>query len=184
MPNKYHGNVCQKCGGTLRYKRSGECIQCKKKRDKKWNRDNPERAKEHSTGWARRNPAKAKRYYREWRSNNIQRNRDAQQEYSKNNPELRIAIKNKRRTRLAGGGGSYTVDEWRELCSRYDNRCLACGKKTKLTADHIVPVAHGGSSNISNIQPLCMKCNSRKSTKHTDYRKKAIHARWIQKKLF
>jgi 5-methylcytosine-specific restriction endonuclease McrA len=57
------------------------------------------------------------------------------------------------------------------LCAHYGNRCLACGRDdVKLTADHIVPLARGGSDDISNIQPLCARCNSKKGTKTMDHR--------------
>ncbi|MFQ3583430.1 MAG: HNH endonuclease [Cyanobacteriota bacterium] len=44
-------------------------------------------------------------------------------------------------------------------------RCLGCGKtasQAKLQIDHIVPIAHGGSNDISNLQTLCRDCNLRK----------------------
>jgi len=37
-------------------------------------------------------------------------------------------------------------------------------------ADHVLPVSKGGTSYISNIQPLCQPCNSGKKDKHIDYR--------------
>lgn len=68
---------------------------------------------------------------------------------------------------------THTRKEWRKLKERYGNRCLACGQVLELlTRDHIVPVSQGGSSHISNIQPLCRPCNSLKGDEIIDFRKK------------
>ena len=83
-------------------------------------------------------------------------------------PDRANAITNRRRTRLAGG--SYTAAEWSELCAKYNYRCLACGAEGPLTVDHVIPVSKGGSSDISNLQPLCMACNTRKRARVIDYR--------------
>lgn len=69
--------------------------------------------------------------------------------------------------------GSFSKTEWRALKRAYGNRCLCCGKPgryTKLTVDHVVPVALGGSSYIDNLQPLCPICNNNKSDTYADYR--------------
>jgi hypothetical protein len=76
----------------------------------------------------------------------------------------------RRQAKILANGGSYTRAEFGALCAQYDNRCLCCGGRAPLAADHIVPVEHGGSSDISNIQPLCKPCNSRKGTRTIDYR--------------
>lgn len=68
--------------------------------------------------------------------------------------------------------GSFTADEWKALCNLYENRCLACGRDdVGLTVDHVVPLAKGGTNWITNLQPLCRPCNSKKHLRATDYRK-------------
>ena len=76
----------------------------------------------------------------------------------------------KRRTKLAGNGGDYTLQAWADLCVKFGNRCLCCGKMLALTVDHVIPVIKGGSNNIGNLQPLCKSCNSKKNAKVIDYR--------------
>lgn len=88
----------------------------------------------------------------------------------KANPDVRRAKEHRRRARKLAAQGSFTFAEWRALREQYGNKCLACGSSDRLTIDHIVPLAQGGSNFIDNIQPLCLPCNSRKSTKIIDYR--------------
>jgi 5-methylcytosine-specific restriction endonuclease McrA len=55
--------------------------------------------------------------------------------------------------------------EWFELRCQYRWRCAQCGtkhRKSPLTRDHYIPRSKGGSSDISNIQPLCGPCNQKK----------------------
>jgi 5-methylcytosine-specific restriction endonuclease McrA len=43
--------------------------------------------------------------------------------------------------------------------------CKSCGRnnqQTELTIDHIIPLARGGSNDISKLQTLCRRCNIRK----------------------
>ena len=47
--------------------------------------------------------------------------------------------------------------------SRDDGKCQCCGNYEYLEYDHIKPYSCGGSSNVSNIQLLCRKCNLSKS---------------------
>jgi 5-methylcytosine-specific restriction endonuclease McrA len=117
--------------------------------------ENPEPTKKCAKDWARKNKQIKTAYDKAW---------------VKANHEKVRSYQHKHRSALKGNGGSYTVAEWMLLCKKYGNKCLCCGRHRKLTADHVVPVSKGGSSNISNIQPLCGPCNSSKGTKSTDYR--------------
>ena len=41
--------------------------------------------------------------------------------------------------------------------------CVCCGSSESLEYDHITPFSCGGTSEVSNIQLLCQKCNRSKS---------------------
>ncbi|MFM2136584.1 MAG: hypothetical protein RL021_1984 [Bacteroidota bacterium] len=47
--------------------------------------------------------------------------------------------------------------------SRDGGACQCCGSSDNLEYDHIMPFSCGGSSDASNVQLLCMKCNRSKS---------------------
>ncbi len=64
--------------------------------------------------------------------------------------------------------GRHSRQEWEQLKANYNFRCAYCGKQTKLTKDHIVPVAQVGTNEIKNIVPACMECNQRKYTRSID----------------
>lgn len=45
----------------------------------------------------------------------------------------------------------------------YKDPCAYCGECTKtMTADHIIPWSHGGSSNATNLTAACYDCNFRR----------------------
>lgn len=91
---------------------------------------------------------------------------------------------------------SLTDYEWQKLLDATGRICLCCGiaesesiyrftpegpARGRLTPDHIKPVASGGSDNISNIQPLCLLCNMRKSNKTIDYRPQETYATTLRR---
>jgi len=116
-------------------------------------------------------------YYREIGRNSYERHAEERRQYSleyyKRFPEKSVAANNRRRALKLAAKGSHTEKEWQDLKAFYNFKCLKCGKQepeVKLTRDHVLPLTEGGSDSISNIQPLCARCNSKKNNKHIDYR--------------
>lgn len=73
-----------------------------------------------------------------------------------------------RRARKRGAVGNYTPAQIRDLHAKQKGCCACC--RVKLTSvyhrDHVVPIAAGGANDITNIQLLCVSCNSSKQDKH------------------
>jgi 5-methylcytosine-specific restriction endonuclease McrA len=99
---------------------------------------------------------------------------DKAKERDKNNPKKALQRVWLRRARKLNIEGDHFTDaQFKKLCEATGNKCLSCKRtNVELTADHVIPLAlqvpH--SDEISNIQPLCRSCNSKKGTKTVDYR--------------
>lgn len=80
----------------------------------------------------------------------------------------KLMLNRKRRMLKENIPGTHSLKEWEELKQRYNFMCLCCKRhepEIVLSEDHIVPISQGGTDDISNIQPLCRSCNSRKGVK-------------------
>ena len=84
--------------------------------------------------------------------------------------ERRRFYQNRRRVRKLKGSGSHSFQEWMDLVAFYNGHCLCCGRLARLTVDHVIPIAKGGSDSIDNVQPLCINCNRLKQTTIMDFR--------------
>jgi len=80
-----------------------------------------------------------------------------------------------RQARVKQNGGRHTAAQWRELLASSPS-CAECGRawdqvpprpdpryRHTWTKGHKVPVLHGGSDDIANIQAECYECNFRKN---------------------
>lgn len=56
------------------------------------------------------------------------------------------------------------------ILERYGYKCLWCGDMERLEMDHIVPRSRGGPTELSNLQPLCQRCNGKKGCEVIDFR--------------
>jgi len=161
---------------------------------KSWIEENRDKVREHDKNWKLNNPEKLKesrhKYYLSHKERFVrspEKNAEACKKYreshpdslrdwEKKNPEKRIEITRRRRSRKKNVlGGHFTEREWQALLDHYGRKCLCCGtpeSEKSLERDHVIPLSKPRTSDeISNIQPLCRNCNIKKGTKSTDYRK-------------
>lgn len=64
--------------------------------------------------------------------------------------------------RLKQAGGRIAEATRLIIFNRDGNKCLRCRTSFRLTIDHIVPVAKGGTNAEENLQTLCKSCNCSK----------------------
>ena len=56
-----------------------------------------------------------------------------------------------------------------DILNRDKYKCVFCGRSSKqiqLEVDHIIPFSKGGSTDLSNLQPLCLACNRGKGARN------------------
>jgi 5-methylcytosine-specific restriction endonuclease McrA len=179
------------------------CKKCKNEHTSKWQKDNPEKAKEKHRKWRAANPERWREILRKWnianpdnarertqryRTSNLEKARESvrkwyaanrekvseiKRKYQTAHPEKNQAIHRNRYARKIGNGGKITAQEWKALKEFYNFTCLCCKRREpeiNLALDHVMPLALGGKNIISNAQPLCKSCNSKKHAKYIDYR--------------
>lgn len=129
------------------------CIFCDKIAKAEYYQRNREVTMERVARWQSENSNAVRLYKKEWKRRNPHSNR-----------------KYKLTRKMLESVEHFTEAEWTELLEAHGGRCLACDATDNLTADHVIPLTLGGSNHITNIQPLCMVCNSKKGVKVIDYR--------------
>lgn len=163
-----------------------QCTECRKR----YKQSHAVQIREQQRSWHQRNPHYARNWFkarpgynaaerrkeqkraatRKWRENNKESHAILVKQWREANPDKVIQWDRDRRARKAQAEGIFTDEQFQELCRHWNNRCLRCDETSKLTVDHVIPLSRGGSNDISNIQPLCGSCNSRKGTRIIDYR--------------
>ena len=82
--------------------------------------------------------------------------------YAYANPEgARQGTRRRReRLRLARRVATHTPAEWQIIIGRAAGRCEICGRRRKLTKDHITPLCTGGDDGAQNLRAICQSCNA------------------------
>jgi 5-methylcytosine-specific restriction endonuclease McrA len=132
-----------------------------------------EKRRAYGREWMRRNAAAARDAMRRWRERHREVDRKRKRDqyrvdrrrvivrnaaYARAHPDVRLAIRHRRRAREQGGGG-FSASAWLDLVAMYRGGCAYCGARRKLQADHRTPLSRGGTNQIDNILPACAPCN-------------------------
>jgi 5-methylcytosine-specific restriction endonuclease McrA len=178
---------CRKCGAEKRVDEfqkdrrlksgySNLCKACSNQKSRQWNFNNKTKVLKSVKEWFQVNKEKRRKYYREYvrqyRKIHPQKSDPrASRAWKRKHPEKVSQYNSNRRARNNGLSGKIFAEQWKEIVEKYGKKCLRCGRgDVILTIDHILPLSGGGKHEISNIQPLCKSCNSKKGKKHIDYR--------------
>lgn len=142
----------------VRYAKSGLCVTCS--RDVANERYSRKRVEAAFMEARRKRCAKAYKA-------DPEKPKAATRDWELRNPEAVATRWRNRRARKMGADGSHTKAEIQLLFIKQKGRCAYCkcriGKSAP--ADHIIPLAKGGSNWIRNIQILCQPCNQEKHAK-------------------
>lgn len=137
-------------------------------RSARWAQDNPEKRNAQAAKWAEDNPDKRKAICAKYVAENPDKVKVSQIKWYSKNPEKVKARKHIRRAREKNAEGSFTPTDIHSMLKQQREKCVVCRVDISETyqIDHIMPLALGGSNNISNIQLLCSHCNLSKNAKH------------------
>lgn len=154
---------CKECNRIAGEKYRSENPEKRRAMCASWDARNKDRKKEHKRRYISRHPEKIAEQWARYRENNLERLKKYQQE----NQESRRANEATRRARKVKAGGTHSGDDIKELLRLQRGKCACCRDdiRKKSHADHIVPLARGGSNDRSNIQLLCPTCNRKKHAK-------------------
>jgi 5-methylcytosine-specific restriction endonuclease McrA len=133
-------------------------------RARAWAAANPAKVRAKTKKWRKDHPEAYKKQYARWRRANPNSVSAASRKYIAANKDARVILQAKRnaRKRTAPGRGISRQD-WRDIHSASLGLCSYCGRRVKLTLDHIDPLALGGEHDPDNAAAACKSCNSSKN---------------------
>ena len=94
--------------------------------------------------------------------------RFVQNEWARKHPSEMAVKYNARRARQVNAEGAFTRADIKRQREKQHNRCYYCGNEGKLTVDHVIPLARGGTNWPDNLVLACPHCNSSKGNKRVD----------------
>ena len=107
-----------------------------------------------------KNKEKRKAYVITWQKNNPEKFKQYQSIFKKRNKES-IAANTRRRNAKRKSNGIFVISK-KELITLGQSCCFYCGSTERITIDHVIAIARGGTDSIGNLVPACKSCNSQK----------------------
>lgn len=112
--------------------------------------------------WRNANRSSINERSREYSNKNPEKRLETQRKYREKN-KFKIAIKSQLRRAAMRGLNAASPSEVEEKFNRADGHCVYCGRKSKLTVDHVIPLSSAGDHSEQNLVPCCKSCNSSKN---------------------
>jgi len=178
----FTGRPCKRGHVSESYTSVSQCVACSRAQTYEWAAQKPARWDEARIQWRSANPDRITKQSSNWVKAHLEQRRAtlklwrlkskaaiaaARKAARQAKPNVYRAHSENRRARKLAAGGSYTAQQIDNLYLLQRHKCVGCGISIKrgFEIDHIVALSKGGSSDISNIQLLCMPCNRSKHTK-------------------
>lgn len=127
--------------------------------------------------WREANPEKVYELNQDYYWNNAERLRAYAVDYARNHPEQTQARNRRRKAVERAATGNVTATEWAAIVEAYNGACVYCGATERLTQDHVVPLAAGGTHSPDNVVPACLSCNCSKGARPVEAFRQRIAAR-------
>jgi hypothetical protein len=87
------------------------------------------------------------------------------------NPEKRRHQSRVARAKRTGSSCYLSLEGWKSLLRHFRFRCFYCSvklTKRNRSLDHKIPLVRGGTNDIANLVPSCLRCNQRKNAQTAD----------------
>lgn len=147
------------------------CKDCSKKYFKTYRNKHKKRIDKYQKDWKKRNSEKTLLYVNNWRERNPEKIKQEWKNYAKNNPE-RIAF-NAAKTRIKKKNLPFELT-FEQFSLILHLPCKYCGKKEKII-NSVDRIDSSKGYVITNIQPICFKCNIIKmDTNHEGFVNKIV----------
>lgn len=148
-----------------------QCQPCRRQARAEYRKRNPEQIKAQQRSNYERNRAQRIAYANKRITDNPAQHK-INMAKSRKKRHLQVAADTRRRNARRKANGIYKISK-KELLKLSYSPCFYCGATERITIDHVVAIARGGTDSIGNLVPACKSCNSQKrDLTITEWRKK------------
>lgn len=154
----------------------GACKNCRRIEGGKYYKENKDEINKKHKQYYEENKDWFKEYHenydRQYYEENKEKIKEQSKKYREENPHIYFNSGNKRRQLEENQGEGITKDQWLEMMEFFNWRCAYSGiefswhnEERDRSVDHIISLNKGGTNEIWNLVPMCMRYNNSKHTK-------------------